>query len=253
MGGGVVLRTRRRGQQGRRHPGRWAPRRCGVTRWSRRSPRSAVNGCRGQAVRRQASSSARHSSTPPRRSARGAADHRARGRGDPCFVAGPRRPRDVVEPAATGNSVLVASMCGKVRRAIALGRRAGADIVVAQGTEAGGHTGPIATFGLVRRSSTPSATRSRGRRRRHRRQPRPRRRSSPRRRRRSGSAPASSPRPRPAWSTATGTGSCELPEDRHRDRLPRRTPARPAGSWRTGTRRVRARRRRARAASRCRS
>jgi enoyl-[acyl-carrier protein] reductase II len=39
-------------------------------------------------------------------------------------------------------------MCGKVRHAIAA-VEAGCDIVVAQGTEAGGHTGKIATFALV--------------------------------------------------------------------------------------------------------
>src|SRR6202035_3573949 len=44
--------------------------------------------------------------------------------------------------------VLVGSMCGKVdhaRRAV----DAGCDLVVAQGTEAGGHTGAIATMPLV--------------------------------------------------------------------------------------------------------
>jgi enoyl-[acyl-carrier protein] reductase II len=39
-------------------------------------------------------------------------------------------------------------MCGKVRHAIAA-VEAGCDIVVAQGTEAGGHTGQVATFPLV--------------------------------------------------------------------------------------------------------
>jgi enoyl-[acyl-carrier protein] reductase II len=42
----------------------------------------------------------------------------------------------------------VASMCGKVRHAIA-SVEAGCDLVIAQGTEAGGHTGQIATFALV--------------------------------------------------------------------------------------------------------
>ncbi|HEX7167176.1 MAG TPA: nitronate monooxygenase, partial [Acidimicrobiales bacterium] len=45
-------------------------------------------------------------------------------------------------------NVLVANMCGKVSHAVsAVG--AGCDIVVAQGTEAGGHTGKIATMPLV--------------------------------------------------------------------------------------------------------
>jgi len=46
------------------------------------------------------------------------------------------------------HGVLVVNMCGKVehaRRAVA----AGCDIVVAQGTEAGGHTGTVATMPLV--------------------------------------------------------------------------------------------------------
>src|SRR5204863_283320 len=46
------------------------------------------------------------------------------------------------------NNVIVVSMCGKVRHAIAA-VEAGCDLVVAQGTEAGGHTGPVATFPLV--------------------------------------------------------------------------------------------------------
>jgi enoyl-[acyl-carrier protein] reductase II len=44
--------------------------------------------------------------------------------------------------------VLVVNMCGKVRHAVQA-VEAGCDIVVAQGTEAGGHTGRIATFPLV--------------------------------------------------------------------------------------------------------
>jgi enoyl-[acyl-carrier protein] reductase II len=56
-------------------------------------------------------------------------------------------PRDVIELCHSRN-VLVLSMCGKVRHAIAA-VEAGCDIVVAQGTEAGGHTGRIATLALV--------------------------------------------------------------------------------------------------------
>lgn len=63
------------------------------------------------------------------------------------FVAGLGVPRDVVD-LCHQNNVLVMSMCGKVRHAIAA-VEAGCDIVVAQGTEAGGHTGTVATLPLV--------------------------------------------------------------------------------------------------------
>ncbi|HVM52569.1 MAG TPA: nitronate monooxygenase [Acidimicrobiales bacterium] len=63
------------------------------------------------------------------------------------FVAGLGVPREVVE-LCHDNNVLVASMCGKVKHAVSA-VAAGCDIVVAQGTEAGGHTGQIATFPLV--------------------------------------------------------------------------------------------------------
>jgi enoyl-[acyl-carrier protein] reductase II len=63
------------------------------------------------------------------------------------FVAGLGIPREVIELCHSRN-VLVASMCGKVRHAIGA-VEAGCDIVVAQGTEAGGHTGKIATLALV--------------------------------------------------------------------------------------------------------
>lgn len=63
------------------------------------------------------------------------------------FVAGLGVPRDVVN-LCHDNNVLVASMCGKVRHAVAA-VAAGCDLVIAQGTEAGGHTGTIATMALV--------------------------------------------------------------------------------------------------------
>jgi len=63
------------------------------------------------------------------------------------FVAGLGVPRDVIDVLHKGN-VVVASMCGKVRHAIAA-REAGCDFVIAQGTEAGGHTGTVATMPLV--------------------------------------------------------------------------------------------------------
>lgn len=63
------------------------------------------------------------------------------------FVAGLGVPADVVD-LCHENDVVVASMCGKVAHAVrAVG--AGCDIVVAQGTEAGGHTGKVATMPLV--------------------------------------------------------------------------------------------------------
>jgi enoyl-[acyl-carrier protein] reductase II len=70
----------------------------------------------------------------------------ARG-GATVFVAGLGVPRDVVE-LCHENGLAVVNMCGKVRHAIAA-VEAGCDIVVAQGTEAGGHTGKVATLALV--------------------------------------------------------------------------------------------------------
>ncbi len=63
------------------------------------------------------------------------------------FVAGLGVPRDVIDLCHRHN-VVVVNMCGKVRHAIAA-VEAGCDIVVAQGTEAGGHTGQVATMALV--------------------------------------------------------------------------------------------------------
>ena len=67
--------------------------------------------------------------------------------GATAFVAGLGVPADVIK-LCHDNDVLVVNMCGKVdhaRRAV----DAGCDIVVAQGTEAGGHTGKVATLPLV--------------------------------------------------------------------------------------------------------
>ncbi len=63
------------------------------------------------------------------------------------FVAGLGVPRDVIAMCHE-RGVLVASMCGKVRHALAA-VDAGCDLVIAQGTEAGGHTGTVATMPLV--------------------------------------------------------------------------------------------------------
>lgn len=63
------------------------------------------------------------------------------------FVAGLGIPQEAIERCHRGG-VLVGSMCGKVdhaRRAV----DAGCDLVIAQGTEAGGHTGRVATLPLV--------------------------------------------------------------------------------------------------------
>jgi enoyl-[acyl-carrier protein] reductase II len=63
------------------------------------------------------------------------------------FVAGLGVPHEFVD-YCHAHGVLVVNMCGKVehaRRAV----EAGCDLVVAQGTEAGGHTGTVATMPLV--------------------------------------------------------------------------------------------------------
>ena len=63
------------------------------------------------------------------------------------FVAGLGVPREVIDLLHSKN-ILVGSMCGKVRHAINA-VESGCDFVVAQGTEAGGHTGTVATMALV--------------------------------------------------------------------------------------------------------
>jgi len=67
--------------------------------------------------------------------------------GVPVFVAALGVPREVID-LCHENNVIVVNMCGKVRHAIAA-VEAGCDLVVAQGTEAGGHTGTVATMPLV--------------------------------------------------------------------------------------------------------
>ena len=63
------------------------------------------------------------------------------------FVAGLGVPGEVIDQCHDAG-VLVMNMCGKVAHAVRA-VDAGCDIVVAQGTEAGGHTGQIATMALV--------------------------------------------------------------------------------------------------------
>src|SRR5512147_2451037 len=63
------------------------------------------------------------------------------------FVAGLGVPSQVVD-LCHRHGVLVVNMCGKVSHAVRA-VDAGCDVVVAQGTEAGGHTGTVATLPLV--------------------------------------------------------------------------------------------------------
>jgi enoyl-[acyl-carrier protein] reductase II len=63
------------------------------------------------------------------------------------YVAGLGVPREVIDKLHD-NQILVGSMCGKVRHAESA-VASGCDFVVAQGTEAGGHTGTVATMALV--------------------------------------------------------------------------------------------------------
>lgn len=67
--------------------------------------------------------------------------------GAKAFVAGLGVPSQVVD-LCHRHGVLVVNMCGKVSHAVRA-VDAGCDIVVAQGTEAGGHTGTVATLPLV--------------------------------------------------------------------------------------------------------
>jgi enoyl-[acyl-carrier protein] reductase II len=67
--------------------------------------------------------------------------------GASAFVAGLGVPTEVVELCHRHN-VIVVSMCGKVAHAVRA-VEAGCDLVVAQGTEAGGHTGQVASFPLI--------------------------------------------------------------------------------------------------------
>jgi len=63
------------------------------------------------------------------------------------FVAGLGVPRDAID-LLHSSGVLVGSMCGKVRHALGA-VASGCDFVVAQGAEAGGHTGQVGTMALV--------------------------------------------------------------------------------------------------------
>ena len=67
--------------------------------------------------------------------------------GASAFVAGLGVPTEVVE-LCHQHDLVVVSMCGKVEHALRA-VDAGCDLVVAQGTEAGGHTGQVASLPLV--------------------------------------------------------------------------------------------------------
>ena len=67
--------------------------------------------------------------------------------GATAFVAALGVPTEVIEQCHRAD-VLVVNMCGKVEHAVRA-VDAGCDLVVAQGTEAGGHTGQVATMPLV--------------------------------------------------------------------------------------------------------
>jgi enoyl-[acyl-carrier protein] reductase II len=69
------------------------------------------------------------------------------GEGANCFIAGLGVPENVIEKCHK-NGVKVMSMCGKVSHAVHA-EKAGCDAVVAQGSEAGGHTGQIAGIALI--------------------------------------------------------------------------------------------------------
>jgi enoyl-[acyl-carrier protein] reductase II len=67
--------------------------------------------------------------------------------GATAFIAGLGVPGPVVERCHAAGLVVM-SLCGKVRHAVAA-EAAGCDVVVAQGTEAGGHTGAVAGMALI--------------------------------------------------------------------------------------------------------
>lgn len=67
--------------------------------------------------------------------------------GAKAFIAGLGVPGPAVEKLHEAG-LLVMSMCGKVSHAVAA-QEAGCDVVIAQGTEAGGHTGRVAGMALI--------------------------------------------------------------------------------------------------------
>ena len=69
------------------------------------------------------------------------------GEGASSFIAGLGVPETVIERCHDAG-LKVVSMCGKVSHAVRA-EQAGCDVVVAQGTEAGGHTGKVAGIALI--------------------------------------------------------------------------------------------------------
>ncbi|HUF76672.1 MAG TPA: nitronate monooxygenase [Longimicrobiales bacterium] len=67
--------------------------------------------------------------------------------GASAFIAGLGVPEPVIERCHE-RGLVVMSLCGKVRHAVSA-EKAGCDVVVAQGTEAGGHTGNVAGMALI--------------------------------------------------------------------------------------------------------
>lgn len=67
--------------------------------------------------------------------------------GASAFIAGLGVPEPVITKCHDAG-LRVMSLCGKVKHAVAA-ERAGCDVVVAQGTEAGGHTGQVAGMALI--------------------------------------------------------------------------------------------------------
>ena len=146
------------------------------------------------------------------------------------FVAGLGVPREAVDALHDAN-VLVGSMCGKVRHAVNA-VASGCDFVVAQGTEAGGHTGTVATMALVPQVVDAVGEQVPGRRRRRPvRRPRPGRRAHARRRRRLGRHPLHRHARGPHGRRLQGDAD-RAARGRHRH-LPRASPARRAASCAT--------------------
>ena len=181
---------------------------------------AAVPGATDQALRRRPA----HRAAPRTSRRRSATSSRA---APPCSSPGSACPARSSTCATRSGVLVVVNMCGKVRHAVAA-VEAGCDIVVAQGTEAGGHTGPGRHDG-----ARPPGRRRRGRpgpgrrRRRHRRRAGPGRRARPRRRRRVGRHPLHRHARGPQRAPATRTRCCAA--TRTTPSSPGPTPARRAG------------------------
>ena len=76
----------------------------------------------------------------------------------PVIVSGLGNPAGIIERTHR-EGVVVMSLCGNVKQARKL-KASGIDVIIAQGHEAGGHTGRIGTMRWCRKSQTRSAYRS---------------------------------------------------------------------------------------------